>query len=85
MQQRRDARVDGVGILGDQRRDRALRRELRVQHDGAGLGLRQEAPVARVREKRECLRIRALQRRDVRDADVGIALKGTAEADRELT
>ncbi len=85
MQQRGDARVDGVRILRDQRRDRAVRRGLRVQHDGAGLGLRQVASVAWIREKRQRLRIRTLQRRDVRDADVGIALERTAEADRELT
>jgi hypothetical protein len=47
--------------------------------------VRQEAPVARIREERETLRIGALQRRDVRDAQIRIALESTAEADRELT
>ena len=85
MQVRGDPCVDGVRILRDQRSDRAIGRELCVQHDCAGLGLRQVASVTRIREEGQRLRIRALQRRDVRDAEVGIALERTAEADRELT
>jgi len=85
MQYRRDPRVQGIRILRDERRDRALGRGLLVQHDDTGAGLRQEAPIARVRQERDRLRIRALERRDVRDAQIRIALERATEADRQLT
>jgi hypothetical protein len=88
MQQRGNPRVGGVRILGDESRDRTLRGELRIQHDRTGLGLRQVAPVSGVREKGQRLRIRALQRRDVRDAELGdrpggVQPKRTASSPRE--
>ena len=82
---RGDPRIDRVRVLRDQRSDRAIGCGLRVQHDRAGLGLRQVTSVLGICEEGQRLRIRALQRRDVRNAEVGIALEGTAEADRELT
>ena len=84
MQERGDARVRGVRIRGDQRRDRAFRRSSpRRARPPRAVCARSAG--TRVGQERDCSRRRRCERRDVVDASVGIACELAAEADRELT